>query len=113
MTTAKKNGKQLGFKSGEAIVYPAHGVGRITAIEEQVIAGFKLELYVVSFEKDKMVLRVPTSSLILSPGGTAQPTIRWFIGKCGGFSCGSDYLSRHSSICLLTPFSSASARSRS
>ncbi len=61
MTTAKKNGKQLGFKSGEAIVYPAHGVGRITAIEEQEIAGFKLELYVVSFEKDKMVLRVPTS----------------------------------------------------
>jgi CarD family transcriptional regulator len=42
-------------------VYPAHGVGRITAIEEQEIAGFKLELYVVSFEKDKMVLRVPTA----------------------------------------------------
>ncbi|HSP26228.1 MAG TPA: CarD family transcriptional regulator [Saliniramus sp.] len=61
MTTAKKNGKQLGFKAGEAIVYPAHGVGRITAIEEQEIAGFKLELYVVSFEKDKMVLRVPTA----------------------------------------------------
>ncbi|KPQ11787.1 MAG: CarD family transcriptional regulator [Saliniramus fredricksonii] len=61
MTTAKKNAKQLGFKAGEAVVYPAHGVGRITAIEEQEIAGFKLELYVVSFEKDKMVLRVPTS----------------------------------------------------
>jgi CarD family transcriptional regulator len=60
MTTAKKNAK-LGFKAGEAVVYPAHGVGRITAIEEQEIAGFKLELYVVSFEKDKMVLRVPTS----------------------------------------------------
>ncbi len=50
----------MGFKSGEAIVYPAHGVGRITAIEEQEIAGFKLELYVVSFDKDKMTLRVPT-----------------------------------------------------
>ncbi|HMB10636.1 CarD family transcriptional regulator, partial [Saliniramus sp.] len=34
MTTAKKNAKQLGFKAGEAVVYPAHGVGRITAIEE-------------------------------------------------------------------------------
>lgn len=43
------------------MVYPAHGVGRITAIEEQEIAGFKLELFVVSFEKDKMVLRVPTA----------------------------------------------------
>ncbi|WP_349368290.1 CarD family transcriptional regulator [Salinarimonas sp.] len=61
MTTPKKTGKALAFKAGEAIVYPAHGVGQITAIEEQEIAGFKLELYVVSFEKDKMVLRVPTA----------------------------------------------------
>jgi CarD family transcriptional regulator len=60
MTTAKKTAARQGFKTGEAIVYPAHGVGRITAIEEQEIAGFKLELFVVSFEKDKMVLRVPT-----------------------------------------------------
>src|SRR5215210_3795919 len=60
MTPAKKSAQRLGFKNGEAIVYPAHGVGRITAIEEQEIAGFKLELYVVSFDKDKMVLRVPT-----------------------------------------------------
>src|SRR5688572_9276632 len=61
MTTAKKTANRLGFKTGEAVVYPAHGVGRITAIEEQEIAGFKLELFVVSFEKDKMVLRVPTA----------------------------------------------------
>ena len=61
MTTPKKTGKALGFRAGEAIVYPAHGVGQITAVEEQEIAGFKLELYVVSFEKDKMVLRVPTA----------------------------------------------------
>jgi CarD family transcriptional regulator len=59
--TAKKTAQRQGFKTGEAIVYPAHGVGRITAIEEQEIAGFKLELFVVSFEKDKMVLRVPTA----------------------------------------------------
>lgn len=61
MTTAKKSAQRQGFKTGETIVYPAHGVGRITAIEEQEIAGFKLELFVVSFEKDKMVLRVPTA----------------------------------------------------
>ncbi|MFL5031965.1 MAG: CarD family transcriptional regulator [Xanthobacteraceae bacterium] len=59
--TAKKTAQRQGFKTGEAIVYPAHGVGRITAIEEQEIAGFKLELFVVAFEKDKMVLRVPTA----------------------------------------------------
>jgi CarD family transcriptional regulator len=64
MTTAKKTAQRQGFKTGEAIVYPAHGVGRITAIEEQEIAGFKLELFVVSFEKDKMVLRVPTAKAL-------------------------------------------------
>jgi CarD family transcriptional regulator len=61
MTIAKKTAHRQGFKTGEAVVYPAHGVGRITAIEEQEIAGFKLELFVVFFEKDKMVLRVPTA----------------------------------------------------
>jgi CarD family transcriptional regulator len=63
MTTTKKSAQRLGFKTGEAIVYPAHGVGRITAVEEQEIAGFKLELFVVSFDKDKMVLRVPTGKV--------------------------------------------------
>jgi CarD family transcriptional regulator len=64
MSIAKKTAQRQGFKTGEAIVYPAHGVGRITAIEEQEIAGFKLELFVVAFEKDKMVLRVPTAKAI-------------------------------------------------
>ena len=50
-----------GFKLSEFVVYPAHGVGQIVAIEEQEVAGFKLELFVISFSKDKMTLRVPTS----------------------------------------------------
>jgi CarD family transcriptional regulator len=49
-----------GFKTHEWIVYPAHGVGRIVGIEEQEIAGVSLELFVITFEKDKMTLRVPT-----------------------------------------------------
>ena len=49
-----------GFKTGEWIVYPAHGVGRVVTIEEQEIAGISLELFVITFEKDKMTLRVPT-----------------------------------------------------
>jgi CarD family transcriptional regulator len=49
-----------GFKTNEWIVYPAHGVGRIVTIEEQEIAGLSLELFVITFEKDKMTLRVPT-----------------------------------------------------
>ena len=51
--------KGQGFKTQEYIVYPAHGVGQIVAIEEQVVAGYKLELFVISFIKDKMILKVP------------------------------------------------------
>jgi CarD family transcriptional regulator len=36
-------------------------VGQVTAIEEQEIAGFKLELFVVNFTKEKMTLRVPVA----------------------------------------------------
>ncbi len=52
-----------GFKKDEFVVYPSHGVGRIVGIEEQEIAGMALELFVISFEKDKMTLRVPTGKL--------------------------------------------------
>ncbi|MFG1480220.1 CarD family transcriptional regulator [Xanthobacter sp. V4C-4] len=63
MTTKKNAQTRLGFKTGEHIVYPSHGVGRIMAIEEQEVAGFKLELFVISFEKDKMTLRVPVPKI--------------------------------------------------
>jgi len=59
--TAKPGVQRQGFKLNEFVVYPAHGVGQIVAIEEQEVAGFKLELFVISFSKDKMTLRVPTS----------------------------------------------------
>jgi CarD family transcriptional regulator len=52
-----------GFKVNEYIVYPAHGVGQIMAIEEQEVAGYKLELFVINFIKDKMTLRVPVSKI--------------------------------------------------
>jgi CarD family transcriptional regulator len=48
------------FRPNDFVVYPAHGVGRIVSIEEREIAGMQLELFVISFEKDKMTLRVPT-----------------------------------------------------
>jgi CarD family transcriptional regulator len=49
----------LGFKVGEHVVYPAHGVGQVTEIVSQEVAGMTLDLFVVNFEKEKMVLRVP------------------------------------------------------
>ncbi|MYZ50503.1 CarD family transcriptional regulator [Propylenella binzhouense] len=57
--TTKKAVQRQGFRTSESIVYPAHGVGRIIDVEEQEVAGMKLELFVISFEKDKMTLRVP------------------------------------------------------
>jgi CarD family transcriptional regulator len=51
--------KQLAFGAGDYIVYPSHGVGRITGIETQLIAGIELEMYVVSFESERLILRVP------------------------------------------------------
>ena len=56
MTKSKKNE----FRPNDYVVYPAHGVGQIMSIEEQDVAGMTLELFVISFEKDKMTLRVPT-----------------------------------------------------
>lgn len=51
------------FNSGEYVVYPTHGVGKVTNIAKQNIAGSELELLVVNFDKDKMTLRVPMTKL--------------------------------------------------
>ncbi len=56
--------KKYDFRPNEYVVYPAHGVGRIVAIEEQEVAGFSLEMFVVAFDKDKMTLRVPTDKAL-------------------------------------------------
>jgi CarD family transcriptional regulator len=59
----KSASQRQGFKLNEFVVYPAHGVGQIVSIEEQEVAGFKLELFVINFSKDKLTLRVPTSKV--------------------------------------------------
>ena len=56
--------KKYEFRPDDFVVYPAHGVGQIVSIEEQEIAGITLELFVVSFAKDKMTLRVPTNKAV-------------------------------------------------
>ena len=60
MVQKKSAARKLKFRPNEFVVYPAHGVGKIVDVEEQEIAGTKLELYVIDFEKEKMRLRVPT-----------------------------------------------------
>src|SRR3954470_528963 len=53
--------KALSFVVGDYVVYPKHGVGRVVELQSQEIAGAKLELYVLRFEKERMTLRVPTN----------------------------------------------------
>ena len=48
------------FAAGDHVVYPAHGVGRIAGVETQDVAGLSLEVYVITFDHEKMTLRVPT-----------------------------------------------------
>lgn len=55
----KKMPEKLAFATGDLVVYPTHGVGKILGIELQEIAGHSLNVFVVHFDKDRMTLRVP------------------------------------------------------
>jgi len=48
------------FIIGDFVVYPAHGVGQINGVETQEVAGLSLEVYIITFDHEKMTLRVPT-----------------------------------------------------
>ncbi|MBT3887103.1 MAG: CarD family transcriptional regulator, partial [Rhodospirillaceae bacterium] len=62
-SSAKKKDGKLAFKAGEYVVYPTHGVGLVTGIEKETIAGHNLRLVVVTFDNDRMTLRVPTDKM--------------------------------------------------
>jgi CarD family transcriptional regulator len=62
-STKKKALKDLEFGKGDFVVYPTHGVGKVTGVEDREIAGQKLQLFVVSFEKERMTLRVPVEKV--------------------------------------------------
>ncbi|HTR14369.1 MAG TPA: CarD family transcriptional regulator [Roseiarcus sp.] len=87
MKSAKSLGQRQGFKLNEYVVYPAHGVGQIIAIEDQEVAGFRLELFVINFSKDKMTLRVPTSKVTgvglrkISDPDTAKRSLEILTGR--------------------------------
>ncbi len=51
--------KDYTFNPGDFVVYPAHGLGQITNIEQTEVAGQKLELIAVNFNKEKLTLRIP------------------------------------------------------
>jgi CarD family transcriptional regulator, regulator of rRNA transcription len=58
--------EKIGFATGDLVVYPTHGVGKILGIEEQEIAGYTLNVFVVHFDKDRMTLRVPLAKAKVS-----------------------------------------------
>jgi len=57
----KKMQTSTAFRANDYVVYPAHGVGQIVSIDKEAIAGIDLELFVISFDKDKMTVRVPVA----------------------------------------------------
>ena len=62
MTSSKKAAKintGAPFSTGDLVVYPTHGVGKVMKIETQLIDGNKIRLFVISFDRDRMTLRVP------------------------------------------------------
>ncbi len=60
MKTKPASTKQsVEFRTGDYVVYPAHGVGKIDGVDSQTIGGIDVRLYTISFEKDRMRLKVP------------------------------------------------------
>jgi CarD family transcriptional regulator len=49
------------FKAGDHVVYPTHGVGQVQGIETVEAAGYSLQVIVVTFEENRMTLRVPVN----------------------------------------------------
>ncbi len=54
------------FGTGDYVVYPTHGVGKVLCVEKCEIAGHSLQLFVISFDRDRMTLRVPVSKAAVS-----------------------------------------------
>jgi len=64
MTSQKQRmANEYGFAKGDFVVYPTHGVGRISGVETQEIAGTALQLFVIQFDKEKMTLRIPVAKV--------------------------------------------------
>jgi CarD family transcriptional regulator len=55
------SGKPETFAEGDYVVYPTHGVGKVERIATEEIAGHKLELIHITFEENRMTLRVPVA----------------------------------------------------
>lgn len=57
--TKERNVTELNFKEGDYVVYPVHGVGKLMGFESYEVEGHEVKLLVISFDKERMVLRIP------------------------------------------------------
>ncbi|TNE32794.1 MAG: CarD family transcriptional regulator [Alphaproteobacteria bacterium] len=62
-TVVSKKTTSSDFEAGDFVVYPAHGVGKVEGIETQTISGVDVTLYTISFEQDRMRLKLPISKI--------------------------------------------------
>lgn len=62
-TVVSKKANSSDFEAGDFVVYPAHGVGKVEGIETQTISGVDVTLYTISFEQDRMRLKLPISKI--------------------------------------------------
>jgi CarD family transcriptional regulator len=60
------NSKAYEYKAGDKVVYPAHGVGRVEGVEKLTVAGTEVTLYTITFEKDRMRLKLPMEKVATS-----------------------------------------------
>ncbi|MDR0632634.1 MAG: CarD family transcriptional regulator [Holosporales bacterium] len=56
--------KGIVFNIGDFVVYPAHGVGKLVDIEEHDVGSVKIKLYVITFDKAHMTLRLPIDKAV-------------------------------------------------
>lgn len=61
MLAVRAPAKAEKFAAGDHVVYPTHGVGKVERIAVEEIAGHKLELIHITFEENRMTLRVPVA----------------------------------------------------
>lgn len=56
---AKNDNQAYEYKAGDKVVYPAHGVGCVEGVEKLTVAGTEVTLYTITFDKDRMRLKLP------------------------------------------------------
>jgi CarD family transcriptional regulator len=58
--------EKMPLRKGSFVVYPTHGVGRVSGFEKQTVAGIELRVVAITFDKDRLTLRLPVNRVTSS-----------------------------------------------